>query len=225
MWKNGEKRGRILHPLHPICTPGSSDSAEFRTLTAGGVPTTFPPERGRGRMPGIPTRSVGQPAFTALQLAPPSWTSSPRAQTPRSIGPWLLVRGPRPAAAGCSNVQRAPAPKDKTLVCGQGRIPGPADARPGESRACGHETRRARGRSVEPSFSDISWERFQDLDRFGDVQFCDYTKIPNRLGATPENYLTFSRSETNEPEAKRCLRDFNVAVSFGSSRSAFGAFP
>ena len=50
-------------------------------------------------------------------------------------------------------------------------------------------------------FSDIPWERFLDLDRFPQVQFYDYTKIPARLGRTPANYyLTFSRSEDNEPQ-------------------------
>ena len=42
----------------------------------------------------------------------------------------------------------------------------------------------------------------RDLASFQGVQFYDYTKVAKRLGSTPENfYLTFSRSETSEPQA------------------------
>ena len=65
-------------------------------------------------------------------------------------------------------------------------------------------------------FSDIPWERFVDLDRYPGIQFYDYTKVVARLGRTPANYyLTFSRSEDNEPAALQALaRGFNVAVPF-----------
>ena len=65
-------------------------------------------------------------------------------------------------------------------------------------------------------FSDIPWERFLDLDQFPGIQFYDYTKVVARLGRTPGNYyLTFSRSEDNEPAARQALvRSFNVAVPF-----------
>ena len=72
-------------------------------------------------------------------------------------------------------------------------------------------------------FSDIPWERFLDLDRFPQVQFYDYTKIPARLGRTPANYyLTFSRSEDNEPQALQSLaKGFNVAVPFRDPPARF----
>ena len=65
-------------------------------------------------------------------------------------------------------------------------------------------------------FSDIPWERFLDLEAFPGIQFYDYTKIPKRLGQTPKHYyLTFSLSESNEPEASQALADgFNIAVPF-----------
>ncbi len=74
--------------------------------------------------------------------------------------------------------------------------------------------------------SDIPFEnlRFKDKDNknifelFPNVQFYDYTKIPNRFSKIqPNNYqLTFSRSETNHNEVVDILnRGFNVAVVFG----------
>jgi len=64
--------------------------------------------------------------------------------------------------------------------------------------------------------SDLRWERIVPylFEQFADVQFYDYTKIPNRV--TPGNYhLTFSRSEVNEPAAlAEFQRGRNVAVVF-----------
>lgn len=54
--------------------------------------------------------------------------------------------------------------------------------------------------------SDLPWEKiFPDLfEVFSDVQFYDYTKVSGRT--VPANYhLTFSRSESNEPEVLREL--------------------
>ena len=76
-------------------------------------------------------------------------------------------------------------------------------------------------------FSDIPWERFLDLDRFPGIQFYDYTKVAARLGRTPANYyLTFSRSENNEPAARQALaRGFNVAVPFRDPPARFMGHP
>ena len=76
-------------------------------------------------------------------------------------------------------------------------------------------------------FSDIPWERFLDLTRFPDIQFYDYSKVLARLGRTPVNYyLTFSRSETNEPQARQALtRGFNVAVPFRDPPASFLGHP
>jgi hypothetical protein len=64
--------------------------------------------------------------------------------------------------------------------------------------------------------SDLPWERiFPELfSTFSDVQFYDYTKVPNRQ--TPANYhLTFSRSEENDLVAyEEFKRGKNVAVVF-----------
>ena len=61
---------------------------------------------------------------------------------------------------------------------------------------------------------DIPWERFINLEAFPGIQFYDYTKIAKRLGRTPKHYyLTFSLSESNEPEASQALAEgFNVAA-------------
>ena len=47
------------------------------------------------------------------------------------------------------------------------------------------------------TFSDIRWERRLPLDRWSDIQFYDYTKIPNRrIEQFPHYDLTLSASET-----------------------------
>lgn len=60
--------------------------------------------------------------------------------------------------------------------------------------------------------------RYRNLfEAFPEIQFVDYTKNPKRFDrALPLNYhLTFSRSETNDADARRLLeRGFNVAVVF-----------
>lgn len=65
--------------------------------------------------------------------------------------------------------------------------------------------------------SDIAWEGMNIIQRFPDVQFYDYTKIPVRMmRVLPENYhLTFSRSESNEQQAKLVSNlGHNVAIVF-----------
>jgi hypothetical protein len=75
--------------------------------------------------------------------------------------------------------------------------------------------------------TDIAWEgvpceyygkRYANLfELYPDVEFVDYTKNPKRFDRPlPANYhLTFSRSETNEPDVLRLLaRGVNVAAVF-----------
>lgn len=66
--------------------------------------------------------------------------------------------------------------------------------------------------------SDIQWENTGIMERFPDIQFYDYSKIPNRFinKALPANYhLTFSRSESNGEQAKLIASlGHNVAVVF-----------
>ena len=76
-------------------------------------------------------------------------------------------------------------------------------------------------------FSDLPWERLIDLDDYPGIQFYDYTKAFNRMGQTPKHYyLTFSLSETNEPEAKEALdQGFNVASPFREKPETFWDYP
>jgi len=76
-------------------------------------------------------------------------------------------------------------------------------------------------------FSDIPWERFLDLESFHGIQFYDYTKIAKRLGKTPKRYyLTFSLSESNEPEASQALaKGFNIAAPFREKPEEFLGYP
>ena len=68
--------------------------------------------------------------------------------------------------------------------------------------------------------SDIPWEKIRVegarniFELFPEVQFYDYTAIPNRT--VPENYhLTFSRKESNSADVATAMRNgLNVAVVF-----------
>ena len=70
--------------------------------------------------------------------------------------------------------------------------------------------------------SDIRWETVpvegaaNIMARFPNVQFYDYTKIPNRRIADVPNYhLTFSRAESNEKDIPTAIaHGMNVAVVF-----------
>lgn len=64
--------------------------------------------------------------------------------------------------------------------------------------------------------SDLSWEKYDVIQSFPDVQFYDYTKIPNRkVGHLPNYHLTFSRAEDNELNVRRAIANgMNVAVVF-----------
>lgn len=96
-------------------------------------------------------------------------------------------------------------------------------------REIGNAIRLAGKKGLVPCFrlnvlSDICWESvgFSDgnvkylniMERFPDIQFYDYTKIPGRH--VPDNYhLTFSLSETNSKDAQKELaRGLNLAVVF-----------
>ena len=69
--------------------------------------------------------------------------------------------------------------------------------------------------------SDIPWNAYKHngmtiFEHFSDIQFYDYTKVPNRFDNVPANYhLTFSYTGYNWPAAKQVLDNgFNVAVVF-----------
>ncbi|MHC4301616.1 MAG: GP88 family protein [Planctomycetota bacterium] len=77
--------------------------------------------------------------------------------------------------------------------------------------------------------SDLPWEKIDPtlFSEFPTVQFYDYTKGFSRMveycaGDLPTNYsLTFSKSETNEPECRVVLKHGgNVAVVFNTKKSA-----
>lgn len=86
--------------------------------------------------------------------------------------------------------------------------------------------RKAAREGLEPAVrlngsSDIPWERVQGgriLRAFPDVQFYDYSKLPNRdVSAFPNYDLTFSLAESNEAAAKEALANgMRVAVVFRS---------
>ena len=69
-------------------------------------------------------------------------------------------------------------------------------------------------------FSDIAFERYAISleNEFSDIEFYDYTKNVNRAGQVLRNYwVTFSRSETNDAECRKVLKDGgNVATVFDS---------
>jgi len=83
--------------------------------------------------------------------------------------------------------------------------------------------------------SDILWERIgftganghfyrSMMERFPDVQFYDYTKVPIRYRANlPANYnLTFSLAENNDADAVEALKSgVNVAAVFHELPSAY----
>jgi hypothetical protein len=86
--------------------------------------------------------------------------------------------------------------------------------------------------------SDIRWENYgvvcsdtgkvypNLMTMFPDVQFYDYTKLPNRK-RIPENYhLTFSRSEENDNLLTKAIKNgLNVAVVFDSLPETYMGLP
>jgi hypothetical protein len=61
--------------------------------------------------------------------------------------------------------------------------------------------------------SDLSWEKYDVIQRFPTVQFYDYTKVLGRKIADLPNYhLTFSRAENNDADVRKALlAGLNVA--------------
>ena len=73
-------------------------------------------------------------------------------------------------------------------------------------------------------FSDIPWESFNVIQQFPNVEFYDYTAIPNRAGRLLPNYwVTLSRKENNDSAVLSALADCkNVAVVFHDSKPMVG---
>jgi len=80
--------------------------------------------------------------------------------------------------------------------------------------------------------SDIRFEKIKVQDNknifelFPDVQFYDYTKNPKRFNELPSNYhLTFSRSETNDIDAMKLLKQgYNVAMVFNKVPTEYNGY-
>lgn len=74
--------------------------------------------------------------------------------------------------------------------------------------------------------SDILWERTGLMEKFPNVQWYDYTKIPNRKNI-PDNYhLTFSAVENNDHYSQQMLdKGMNVAAVFDKLPSEWLGYP
>lgn len=80
--------------------------------------------------------------------------------------------------------------------------------------------------------SDLKWETIpvggheNIFQMFPDVQFYDYTKVPNRDLGIPNYHLTFSVAESNEADAEAELqRGMNLAVVFDRVPSEYLGVP
>ena len=63
------------------------------------------------------------------------------------------------------------------------------------------------------AYSDIRWEKYGILDKFKDITFYDYTKLPNRK--VPSNYqLTYSHYGNWNATFDALMNDMNVAMVF-----------
>ena len=64
--------------------------------------------------------------------------------------------------------------------------------------------------------SDLSWEKYDIIQKFPEVQFYDYTKVLGRKVSSLKNYhLTFSKAESNDLDVSLALDSgMNVAVVF-----------
>lgn len=68
--------------------------------------------------------------------------------------------------------------------------------------------------------SDIRWENYGIIEKFPNVQFYDYTKLPNRRGIPANYHLTFSRSESNEALIPTALdHGMNIAAVFSTPKN------
>lgn len=80
--------------------------------------------------------------------------------------------------------------------------------------------------------SDIRWETvgvggFKNImEMFPEVQFYDYTKIPNRRNIPSNYHLTFSLAENNDGDAVAAINNgMNVAAVFKENRKTFMGLP
>lgn len=69
--------------------------------------------------------------------------------------------------------------------------------------------------------SDISWEKYEVIQEFPNVQFYDYTKILGRKVNGLANYhLTFSAADGNDLDVKKAIvQGYNIATVFGIKKS------
>jgi len=69
--------------------------------------------------------------------------------------------------------------------------------------------------------SDISWEKYDIIQRFPNVQFYDYTKVLGRKVSHLHNYhLTFSAADGNDADVFKAIQQgYNVATVFGLKKS------
>lgn len=69
--------------------------------------------------------------------------------------------------------------------------------------------------------SDISWEKYDIIQRFPNVQFYDYTKILGRkISHLPNYHLTFSAADGNDADVLKAIQQgYNVATVFGLKKS------
>lgn len=74
--------------------------------------------------------------------------------------------------------------------------------------------------------SDILWERHNIIQKFPDVQFYDYTKIPNRKKLPSNYHLTFSAVENNDAYSEMMLdKGMNVAAVFHKLPETWLGYP
>jgi hypothetical protein len=64
--------------------------------------------------------------------------------------------------------------------------------------------------------SDLSWEKYDIIEKFPEVQFYDYTKINNRKVSHLKNYhLTFSKADGNDMDVRIAASNgMNIAAVF-----------
>ena len=69
--------------------------------------------------------------------------------------------------------------------------------------------------------SDISWEKYDIIQRFPNVQFYDYTKVLGRkVSHLPNYHLTFSAADGNDADVLKAIQQgYNVATVFGLKKS------
>lgn len=74
--------------------------------------------------------------------------------------------------------------------------------------------------------SDIRWENTGIIQKFPDIQFYDYTALPNRRNLPANYHLTFSRKEDNDVNVKIAIENgMNVAVVFDKVPATWNGLP